>query len=270
MPNIKNTFEMLKLNSALEKLKTGGAIGMLRTKTVLGVDISDKQITLALLKKGKNGVKLLASASAAVPDGAIKNGSIENIAVLANIIKRLKTSSKIRTTRAAVSLFTEPVIVQIMSVPRQVPTNIGQFVQDQVKNFAVLPGNKIASDFYGIAGAGSEAGAANRLLVIATDGRKVADIVKVCNQAGLSVEAIEPPLLAYIRALYAKKIAGKFDCNVLTAILEGNNLTLCVFKKQALDFVRTKSFSKVQGAPDGENSQPNDICQRLPQQQKTG
>ncbi|MBN1392526.1 MAG: pilus assembly protein PilM [Sedimentisphaerales bacterium] len=269
MLNIKNTFGMLKSNSALEKLKTSGALRMLRTKTALGVDISDKQINLALVKRGKNGVELLASAAAPVTAGAVKNGSIENIAALAGAVKKLKNSCKIRTTRAAVSLFTEPVIVQILNVPRQVPTNIGQFVHEQVKNFAVLPGNQIASDFYGVAGAGSEAGAANRLLVVATDGRKVADIVKVCNQAGLTVEAIEPPLLAYIRTLYAKKIAGKFDCNVLTAILEGNNLTLCVFKKQALDFVRTKSFSKVQGAPDGENSQPNDICQWLAEQINT-
>ncbi len=259
MLGMKTAFEMLKTNSALEKLKTSSALRMLRTKTALGVDISDKRISLALLKRGKNGVELLTSATAPVPDGAIKNGNIENAAVLAKAIKNLKNHSRIRTTRAAVSLFTEPVIAQIMGVPKQVPGNIGQFVQDQVKHIAVLPANNIALDFCGVAGVGSEASSAGRLLVVATDGRKVDEIVKVCSQADLIVEAIEPPLLAYTRALYAKKIAGKFDCNVLIAILQDNTLTLCVFKKQTMDFVRTKSISK-------EKTQPDKLCQWLAEQ----
>lgn len=259
----------LNMKTALEMLKTGSAssrwlkpLRMLRTKTALGVDISDKRISLALLKRGKNGVELLTSATAPVPDGAIKNGNIENTAVLAKAIKSLKNNSRIRTTRAAVSLFTEPVITQIMGIPKQVPSNIGQFVQDQVKCCAVLPGNNIALDFCGVAGSGSEASPASRLLVVAADGRKVAEIVKVCSQAGLTVEAIEPPLLAYTRALYAKKIAGKFDCNVLIAIFQGNNLTLCVFRKQTLDFVRTKSIGK-------EKAQPDELCQWLVEQINT-
>jgi Tfp pilus assembly protein PilN len=257
---------MLSTKTALEMLKTSSAssrwlkpLRMLRPKTALGVDISDKQISLVLLKRGKNGVELLTSATAPVPDGAIKNGNIENAAVLAKAIKSLKNNSRIRTTRAVVSLFTEPVITQIMVIPKQIPSNIGQFVQDQVKHVAALPGHNIALDFCGVAGVGSEPNPASRLLVVAADDRKVNEIVKVCSQADLAVEAIEPPLLAYTRALYAKKIAGKFDCNVLVAILQGNSLTLCVFRKQTMDFVRTKSISK-------EKTQPEEISQWLVEQ----
>lgn len=251
-----------RMKTALETLKAGSVspgwlapLDVLRTRTVLGLDISDKQISLALLKRGRNGVELLASASAPLPDGAIKNGCIENAAVLAKAIKDLKNHSKIRTTRTVVSLFTEPSVVQIMGIPKQVPGNIGQFVRDQVKHIAVLQPNNIALDFCGVAGAGS----ASHLLVVAADDRKVDEIVKVCGQADLIVEAIEPPLLAYTRALYANKIAGKFDCNVLIAILQGSTLTLCVFKKQAMDFVRTSSVPQ-------EKTQPEEISQWLAEQ----
>ncbi|MCJ7729946.1 MAG: pilus assembly protein PilM, partial [Sedimentisphaerales bacterium] len=202
--NMKTALEMLKTSSASSRwLKP---LKIFRNKTALGIDISDKQISLVLLKRGKNGVELLTSATAPVPDGAIKNGNIENAAVLAKAIKSLKNNSKIRTTRAAVSLFTEPVITQIMGIPRQVPGNIGQFVQDQVKDCAVLPGRKIALDYCGVDGAGSEAGSTGRLFITATDDRKIDEIVKVCSQAGIVVEAIEPPLLACTRALYARNI----------------------------------------------------------------
>jgi Tfp pilus assembly PilM family ATPase/Tfp pilus assembly protein PilN len=267
MLSIKNTFETLRTNSALK---------MLRTKAILGLDISDKQINLALLKSCFNGVELLASASAPVPVGEIKNGNIENAAVLADAIKKLKKENRIRTTSAVVSLFTEPVITQIMGIPKQVPSNIGQFIQDQVKNFAVLPTNNIALDFCRVAGpvrrstseggSGSETELAGRLLVVAADSRKVNEIIKVCGQADITVEAVEPPLLAYTRALFNKKIAGKFDSNVLIVILQANSLTLCVFRKQTIDFVRTKNINKTMETACGEKTQPDEFSLWLAEQ----
>jgi Tfp pilus assembly protein PilN len=62
--------------------------------------------------------------------------------------------------------------------------------------------------------------------------------------------------------MYANKIAGKFDSNVLIAILRDNTLTLCVFRKQTMDFVRTKSISR-------EKAQPNELCQWLVEQINT-
>jgi Tfp pilus assembly protein PilN len=134
------------------------------------------------------------------------------------------------------------------------PTSIGQFVHNEVKHFVALSGKRIALDFCGI-GSGGKSGS-DRLIVVAADNRNVAQIVKACNLACVNVEVIEPPLLAYARAFYAKKIAGKFDCNVLIAIVQGGTLTLCVFKRQALDFVRTRDI-------DQEQAEPGELCQRL-------
>ncbi len=221
---------------------------IMRGRTSLGVDISNDRISLALLKRTKEGVELLKTASAAVPEGAIKNGNIEDAAVLSKAIKGLKTHSKIQAARAAVSLLARPVLMQIMDIPRQVPTNIGKFVQNELKHCVALSGKEIALDFCGI-GSGAQPGH-SRIFVVATDGQKVAEVAKACNQAGLGVEAIEPPLLAYTSAFYAKKIAGKFDCNVLMAVFEAEVLTLCVFRNQTVDFVRTKDIDKEKTGPD--------------------
>ncbi len=232
------------------------------SKIALGIDISENLISMALLKKDGDGVKLLKAASGPVPDGAIKNGNIENAQALVKSIRRLKNPITIRPTRAVVSLFTKPIIVQIMDISKQVPSNIRQFVQNQIKHCAVLSGKKIALDFCGTSGAGSESSRASHLLAVAADGQKVDEIVKVCSQAGITVEAIEPPLLAYIRAFYANKIAGKFDSNVLIAILQDNSLILCVFRRQRLDFVRTKNISD-------EYADPDKLCQWLAEQINT-
>ncbi len=228
----------------------------LHAKTALGIDISDDRICMAVLKKDRKGVKLLKAVSGPVPDGAIKNGSVEDPAILARGIRELERRGRIwvRLRQAAVSLVTRPMLVQIMDTPTQVPTNVGQFVHDEMKRCVPLSGKKIAFDFCGTSSAAQRG--SSRLFVSATDAEQVAALVKACGNAGVNVEAIEPPLLAYARAFYAKRIAGKFDCNVLLAILRGSALTLCVFKKQALDFVRTRHITK-------EKAVPQELCQWL-------
>jgi hypothetical protein len=122
------------------------------------------------------------------------------------------------------------------------PAAIGPFVQNEVKHCVALSGKRAALDFCGI-GSGGKPGS-DRLFVVATDNQNVSGIVKACNLARVNLEVIEPSVLAYIRAFHAKKIAGRFDCNVLFAIVHGNTLTLCVFKKQNIDFVRTRDIDE--------------------------
>ncbi len=229
---------------------------MVGSKAALGIDISDGRINLALLKQNAKGIELLKAASGPVPDGAIKDGNIENPVILAKAIKELKTRNRIRARQAAVSLFAKPVVMQILDAPKGAPTSIGQFVRNELKSYVTLSGREIAFDFCGIR---SGQGPGKRLFAVATDGQKVAELAKASDLAGLNVEVIEPPLLSYTRALYAKRIAGKFDCEVLIAVLQGGVLNLCVFRKQNLDFVRVKDIS-------GEKLEPNKLCHWLADQ----
>ncbi len=246
---------MLSAKTVLGMIKTRSSLGirssmdsLRRTKTALGIDISNGRINqpdgwrinLALLKKGADGVELLKTASGSVPEGVIIDGNIEDPTALAKAIRQLRTRNKMWSSQAAISLLARPVLVQIMDMPKQVPNNIGQFVQNEVKHYVVLPGRKIALDYSGIGSEGQ--GGRRRLFVVATDDQKVSEIAKACNKAGLNIGVIEPPLLAYARAFYTKKIASKFDCNVLLAILHNDALTLCVFRNEIMDFVRTKSI----------------------------
>lgn len=229
---------------------------MVGSKTALGIDISDGWINLAVLKQNAKGIGLLKAASGPVPDGAIKDGNIEDPVILSKAIKELKTRNRIRARQAAVSLFAKPVVMQILDAPKGAPTSIGQFVRNELKSYVTLSGRETAFDFCGIK---SGQGPGKRLLAVAADGQKVAELAKASDLAGLNVEVIEPPLLSYTRAIYAKRIAGKFDCEVLIAVLQGGVLNLCVFRKQSLDFVRVKDIS-------GEKLEPNKLCHCLADQ----
>jgi len=210
-------------------------------QTAAGIDISQDRISIVLLKNGKDGIELLKSADAPVPQGAIKDGNIADPVLLSKAIRDLKFRNRIRTNHAAVSLFAKPVIVQIIDMPKLTPTNIRQFVHSEVRNCVALPSRDIALDFCGIGS--SKRTTDKRVLAVAAESARMVELVKVCGRAGFSVEKIEPPLTAYLRAISSTRIANKSGWNVLAAILRGNVLTMCVMRNGALDFIRTKEMS---------------------------
>jgi Tfp pilus assembly protein PilN len=190
------------------------------------------------LKRSSKGIELVRTAEGPVPAGAIKDGNIVNASTLARAIEQLKHKINAHSAKAVISLFAKPVLLQIMELPKGLPTNVRQFIANEIKQCVVLPGKKAAFDFCGInAGRKSHD---TRLLVAAADSQSITEVGHNYSQGVLNIEVIEPSLLACIRALYAKKIAGKFDSNVLIVMLRDGVLTLCVFKNQAIDFVRTK------------------------------
>lgn len=225
----------------------------MRNQVALGIDISDKQISMAKLMRVKNGVKVLKADSAPVPEGAIKDGCIKEPELLAEAIKELKSRNKIRSKRAALSFSAGSIIADILEAPKGAPSNIGRFVQNELKSYVVLSSRKIAFDFCGIK---SGHGLGDRLLAVAADSEELALLTRACRRAHLDVEAVEPPILGYIRALFAERIEGRFDSDVLIAILHGSILTLCVFRKQALDFVRIEDIG-------GNEAEPDELCRWL-------
>jgi len=211
-------------------------------KTALGIDISQTRISLVLLGGGADGAELLKSADAPVPDGALKEGNVVDPALLAHALKELKIRNKIGwTNHAAVSLYASPVVLQIVDLPKPLPPNISQFVHNEGKRCVSLSGKSVSCDY---CRAGSAADGQGRLLTVAADERNVADLAEACGRAGLNVEAIEPAVVACARALYAKRIAGESEQNLLLAMLRDGLLTLCVFRSQWLDFVRTRHMGE--------------------------
>ena len=209
-------------------------------KTVLGIDISFSQINLALLRKDKNDLKLLKAASCPVPDGAVKDGNIEDATALAKAIKQLKVRNKIRARHAALSMVINPMMTQILDIPNNAWDNVGQFVQNETKHYATLSMTKIASDYCGIKSPSKTN--RRRAFVTAADSQKITTFVEALNKEGLDIDAIEPFPVSYIRACYAKNIAEKFDQNLVFVLLRDNILTLCVFKNQVLDFIETEQY----------------------------
>ncbi len=217
-------------------------------RTVAGIDISQDRISIVVLQKGQKGPELVKSVVAPMPRGAVKDGNIENPSLLCRAIRELKLNNRIQTRRAAVSLYAKSVIMQIIDMPKQMPQNIRQFVQNEIKHCVVLPNSDISLDFCGLSSA--KRAVDKRVLAVAAERGRMVELARICAQAGFSVEAIEPSLLSYLRAVNSQKVTGKRDSLVLVAVLRENILTLCVLKKGAVNFVRTKKVSQAASESD--------------------
>jgi Tfp pilus assembly protein PilN len=219
-------------------------------QTVAGIDISHDRISIALLKRGENGPKLVKSAAVPVPAGAIKDGNIADAALLTKTIRDMKFRNRIWTNRAAVSLFAKPVVTQIIEMPKQMPSNLGQFIRGEMKHCAAMPSGDIVLDYCSV---GSNKRAADKkVLAVSAETKKITELVGVLGRAGFSTEQVEPSMVSYLRAIGDKKIIGRPGCNVFVAILRENILTLCVLRNGVVDFIRTKEA--------GSKSADGDLC----------
>lgn len=228
-------------------------------KTAVGIDITQDRISIVMLRYGRKGPEIVKSAVVPMPDGAVRDGNVADPDLLAKTMKELKHRSGIRTKCAAVSLFARPAVMQIMDMPKHVPSNIRQFVNSEIKNCVVLPSRDITVDFCGISSA--RRAADKKVLVVAAESERMIELVRVCDRAGFSVELIEPSLLAYLGAVHKQKIVGKTNFNVLIAILQGASLSLCVIRNGTLDFVRSKELAKGSDSDDLSNRLADELSE---------
>lgn len=209
---------------------------MLGAKTSLGIDISDSRISVALLRQVNGQIRLVKAADGPLPQNAIVDGNIADPPALAKAIKSILAQNKIKTRKAIVSLVAKPVLSQILELPGGIPGNLGQFIQSEIKRSPALSGRETICDFCGVGRAGPED--AGRVLVAATDQEKIFALLRTFSLAGVEPVSIEPGILASIRALYSKKIASKYNSNLLFAFFHDAVVTICVFRKEELHFIR--------------------------------
>jgi hypothetical protein len=96
------------------------------------------------------------------------------------------------------------------------------------------------------------------IFVSATDRDKLGNLLKTCSIAGVDATVIEPAAVAAVRAVYNKKICDRYDSNILIALVHGSVVTICVFRKDELDFIRS---IEIDSASDDQDAYI-DCCER--------
>ena len=216
----------------------------LRTKTALGIDIGARRISVALVESNEQGVRIVAAANAERPAGAAGPQDLTGGKVLSRLLAQLGRRSQIRRARAAVALSVDSMVTQLLEMPPHVPANIGEFVRGELQQYVTLSGKNVVSDFCGVG-----SGLHKRLLAVAADVDEIRDMVDGCSAAGIAVDAVEPSMLAYTRAFLEQRRQARHDDDVLLAVLGPRTLTVHLFLRGTLDFIRVRDLPSDAGTP---------------------
>ncbi|MCD4830859.1 MAG: pilus assembly protein PilM [Anaerohalosphaeraceae bacterium] len=215
----------------------------INAKIALGIDITENKVNLALLKKSKTGIKLVKAVSIALAPGVIVDGRVEDHLALAKTIKTAKSTNKIKTRASSVSLCAEPSLLQILELPKAAPVNVRKYVQDEIKQYAVLPLKNIEMDY--CASGSNQFTNLKQILMCAAKIDEMVLSVRKFEKEHLNVRRIEPAILGYLRACYKNIAAPAKNKNLLLVMIRDSILTLCVFRNNNIEFLRTRKLENL-------------------------
>ncbi|MCX5644569.1 MAG: pilus assembly protein PilM [Phycisphaerae bacterium] len=216
----------------------------LHTKTVLGIDIGERRISVALVERDEQGVRTVAAANADLPAGGAGQQESSHGKVLSRLLSQLGRRSQIRRARAAVALSVDSMVTQLLDLPKHMPANIGEFVKSELQQYVALSGKNVVSDFCGVG-----SGVQKRLLAVAADVDEIQEIVDECREAGIAVDVVEPSMRAYTRAFLEQRRQSRHDGDVMIAMLGPRTLTVNLFLRGTLDFVRVRDLPSDASTP---------------------
>jgi Tfp pilus assembly PilM family ATPase/Tfp pilus assembly protein PilN len=207
------------------------------SKTALGIDLCEHRVSIALVERNERGLRVLAAATQELPGGGQRQPDGDCARMLSRALRQIGRRARRRGIKVALACSTSPTIMQLLLIPERVPTNIGEFVEQELKQCVALSGRDILSDF---CGAGIDSGSQRQLLTVATDTAQVRERVTACRKAGAIVEVVEPAVLAYARALLRSEGEARYRRDMLIAVLGAHTLAVCLFSKGVLEFVRVR------------------------------
>jgi hypothetical protein len=214
----------------------------------VGIDVTETQVHMVALRRTSAGCVVLDAAAASIPEHAIEHGRIVDPGLLAKALKAVARRGRGPGASVAVSLPIHGTLTRIVPLMEQDPERIGQFVRDEIKQYAILSGHETSFDYRVLTAARQDVRGA--VLVAATDRENVAALAAAARMAGLQITSIEPPAMACARLVGMDRAGGSGNGGAIVVLCKEGTLTTCVFRRGLLDFIRTEDINADSRGPE--------------------
>lgn len=225
---------------------------IMKNNISLGIDISEDFISFALLKKSSKGIILTKAGRIETPPVCVSDGNIIDHAILGKTIKELLNKHRVKVSSASVSLLAKPTLSQIITLPEEMPTNVDNFIQGEIKNSSILAGKEYCYDYCLLSN--KVRGPECKVLAQAASNEQIGLIVKAFNSFSMKLLAIELPGHAWVRGAYDEYISKNYDRNTVVLFSRSSQTHISVFRKGRLDYVRSLDFDCISISPDEFNA----------------
>jgi len=218
-----------------------------RTRTALGIEVAENGVSVALVRKHRQGYDMIAGGTIELPACDSKEAGAIRARNVSRLVSHVRRRASCRGLKMAMAVSSSPMVMQLLDLPKPIPANVGDFVQRELRQYVSLSGREIVSDFCGI---GTGSGQGRRLLAVAADKKPIQDAIELCGGIGGMIQAVEPAILSCARALLTSVGGGHRGDNHLVAMLGTRELTISAFRRGSVDFCRIRSTPKGTAKPE--------------------
>jgi type IV pilus assembly protein PilM len=173
-----------------------------RTKSVVGLDIGSSAVKAVELRASGKGYKVVAFGDEPIPPDSIVDGAIIDGSAVADAIRRLFETHKIKTRDVAASLSGNAVIVKKITLPQMTEAELAESIYWEAEQYIPFDIQDVNLDYKILESAGEQKGTMDVLLVAAKK-EKIADYTGVIAQAGRQAVVVDADAFALQRAYHA-------------------------------------------------------------------
>ncbi len=173
-----------------------------RAKSLVGLDIGSSAVKAVELRPSGKGYKVVGFGSEPIPPDSIVDGAIIDGSAVADAIRRLFESRKIKTKDVAASLSGNAVIVKKITLPLMTETELAESIYWEAEQYIPFDIQDVNLD-YKILDAGGGEKSTMDVLLVAAKKEKIADYTGVIAQAGRTAVAVDVDAFALQNAYRA-------------------------------------------------------------------
>jgi Tfp pilus assembly PilM family ATPase/Tfp pilus assembly protein PilN len=215
-------------------------IGLDTPKKVIGIDVCKDSVSIVRLEKSYGKISLIGCSRVAIDKESPGGNGIERFKAIASAVRKSGITSYPRHCDAGLCFRSSPELLQILNPPDPSPDVTRKFIQEEIRQYAVLPLKNVLIDYCSLRSYDSSA--QKSALVGAAQIEPLTMAAKEFDKNHVDIRSIESAIIALIRACYGKVIKHAGQKNVMLVLLHDENMSLCVFSGQKFDFLRIKKF----------------------------
>jgi len=171
-------------------------------RAAVGLDIGTSGVRAAELSLGRGAPKLERFGQVAVPSGAVIDGEVVDVELVAAALKKLWAEVKFGTKRVALGVANQKVVVRQADMPWMEYDELRKALSYQVADLIPMPVEQAILDFHPLEEFINDAGARMlRVLLVAASRDMISSAMAAVERAGLRPISIDLSSFAVIRSL---------------------------------------------------------------------
>lgn len=173
-------------------------------KPLVAIDIGGHTVKLAQLKKARKGYELLNFGMIPLPPDTVVDGEVENPQALAEAIRRLVKSEKIKSKEAVIGISGQSVIIKKISVPLMSEEELVEMIREEAEQYIPFDIEEVNLDFAIVKAEGEipvEKGAHNEekqmdVIIVAVRKDVIQSYLDVFKEVGIKIKVVDLAVFA--------------------------------------------------------------------------